>query len=152
MPQVIDHLRIIRSNILTATQDLSESQLTTVPPNFNNHILWNMGHVLATQQILIYKLSGNDMYLTPDFVERYRKGSYPGDTYPYHDDLSDIREQLVSTVDKLDADLSAGIFSNYEEYQTSFGVKLTTADEAVVFNNLHESLHLGYITAMKHLV
>jgi hypothetical protein len=46
-----------------------------VPEGFNNNIIWNIAHVIVTQQILVYKLSGLPMIVTDEMVEKYRKGT-----------------------------------------------------------------------------
>jgi hypothetical protein len=39
---------------------LDLAQLNIVPDGFNNSIAWNIAHILVTQQLLHYKLSGKD--------------------------------------------------------------------------------------------
>ena len=51
-------LNITRNNIINAIEGLSLEELNTVPKGFNNNVIWNVGHVVATQQLLCYKFSG----------------------------------------------------------------------------------------------
>jgi hypothetical protein len=67
--QDIETLREIRGFILRLVDGLSPEQLEAVPPGASNSILWNLGHLAVTQQLLHYKLSGLPMYL-PDEVSR----------------------------------------------------------------------------------
>ncbi len=39
-------------------ESLTLDQLNTKPKGFNNNIFWNIKHVVITQQLLTYKLSG----------------------------------------------------------------------------------------------
>jgi hypothetical protein len=32
-------------------------QLNTIPEGFNNNLIWNIGHIIVSQQLLVYKLS-----------------------------------------------------------------------------------------------
>ena len=42
------------------------------------------------------------------------------------------------------------IFSpDYTAYSTSFGIDLKNIQDAIIFNNMHESLHFGYAMAQK---
>ena len=150
MLQLADNLHIIRTNMLTVIDGLSMDQLTRIPSGFNNNMIWNLGHALATQQLLVYKLSGLPMKVDEAFVDRYRKGTSPGDQLPYEEDLAFIKSQLFPLAEKMGKDFEAQLFVHFQEYETSFGVKLHDAYEAATFNNLHETLHLGYMMAMKH--
>ncbi|WP_435577465.1 DinB family protein [Gilvibacter sp.] len=129
-------------------ENLSLEQLNTVPPNFRNNIFWNIKHVVVTQQLLVYNLSGLPMALTENEVAGYRKGSQvTGDVDQQAVDL--LRKQLFSLLDKTRADYNKGLFSRYKEYTVTTGTTLTDVDEAIEFNNFHEGLHLGYVMAIK---
>jgi hypothetical protein len=56
-------------------QGYTLEQLNKVHEGFNNNIIWNIAHVIVTQQILVYKLSGLPMIVTDEMVEKYRKGT-----------------------------------------------------------------------------
>ncbi|NQX77472.1 DinB family protein [Gilvibacter sp.] len=129
-------------------ENLSLEQLNTVPPNFRNNIFWNIKHVVVTQQLLVYNLSGLPMAITENEVAGYRKGSQvTGDVDQEAVDL--LRKQLFSLLDKTRADYNKGLFSRYKEYMVTTGTTLTDVDEAIEFNNFHEGLHLGYVMAIK---
>jgi hypothetical protein len=145
-------LRRSRTNFLALMDSVSPEQAATVPAGFNNNILWNAGHVVATQKILCYKLSGLPLGMPDDFIEKLRKGTSPKDWGQSPPDAALIRESLLSSVDQLRDDYKAGRFQNFTPYETSFGIKLETIEEAIRFNNVHESLHLGYAIALKRAV
>jgi hypothetical protein len=56
-------------------ENLTLDQLNKIPKGFNNNIFWNIAHTVATQQLLVYKLSGVPMLLEDSFVDTYRKGT-----------------------------------------------------------------------------
>jgi hypothetical protein len=141
-------LNITRNNILNAIKDLTLDQLTVVPEGFNNNIIWNVGHVVATQQLLCYKLSGSEMYLDNDFVDKYKKGTF-GTAELSQEELDYIVEQLLLLPTKLENDYSNNIFGGYTSYTTSYNITLSSIENAIEFNNVHDGLHLGYIMAMK---
>ena len=148
MKDHFNFLKIIRNNVLKAVEDLSLATINKIPKGFNNNIAWNLGHLVATQQLLCYALSGEQMYLENDFVNKYRKGSKPeGDIDQA--ELDFIKNQLIVLVDKTEDDYSNNFFQNYKEYTTSFNATLRTVEDAIVFNNIHEGVHLGYILAQK---
>ena len=47
-----------RTIFFKVLEDLSLEKLTTIPKGFSNTIFWNIKHVIITQQLLIYGLSG----------------------------------------------------------------------------------------------
>lgn len=141
-------LKTTRQHLLSIIDDLLPEQLTVSPPGFRNNILWNAGHVIVTQQLLFYGRAGQPMRVPDDFVERFRKGTLPEPSLSATT-IDFIRENLLTTVDRAAMDYQNGLFNKYEPYTTSYGVELHTFEEALQFINVHESLHLGYVMAMR---
>ncbi|GAB3343441.1 DinB family protein [Marivirga atlantica] len=143
--------RTIRNNFFKVISALSNEQLVKIPEGFNNNILWNFGHIIATQNILCYKLSGLPFSIDEDIIERYRKGTKPGSI----DNVTTEKELLIdlaqASSDQLEKDLGMGIFKTFTPYETSFGRKLNSIEDAVVFNNVHEGMHLGVIMSLRKL-
>lgn len=144
-------LKTTRANIIQLIDGLTIDQLNTIPDHFNNNLIWNLGHVLVTQQLLMYKLSGNECYISNDIIDQYRKGTRP-DYYVKQKELNYILENLFLTIDYAIDDLAGNKFKEYKTYPTSYNVELKSIRDAVVFNNIHEGLHYGYMMAIKKFV
>ena len=144
-------LNITRNNIINAIEGLSLEDLNTVPKGFNNNVIWNVGHVVATQQLLCYKFSGLKMSLDSDFITKYMKGSV-ADNDISQEEVDYILKQLKVLPAKLENDYTNGVFENYNTYTTSYNITLSAISEAIQFNNVHEGLHFGYIMALKKLI
>jgi len=129
-------------------EKFSLEELNKVPDGFRNNLIWNIAHVIVTQQLLVYNLSGLPMLTTNTMVEAYKKGSKV-ETNVSQEDVDEIKALLFSSVEKLKADYEAGIFKNYKAYTTSTNSTMTNVEEAIAFNNFHEGIHLGYILALK---
>ncbi len=140
-----------RTNIRSIMSGLSLEQMNTIPEGFNNNILWNAGHVVATSLLLTYGLSGLEAPLGADLIPRFRKGTRPEGPYT-EADLQYILELLDSALTRLEQDYQAGIFQEFRSYQTSFGVQLASVEEGIQFNVVHESMHLGNMLSMRKLV
>jgi hypothetical protein len=141
-------LNITRNNILNSIKDLSLSELNKIPIGFNNNVIWNVGHIVATQQLLCYKMSGLDMALDAAFIAKYMKGSFAvGDAS--QEELDYIVKQLKELPAKVEADYANQLFKEYNTYTTSYNITLNDVEQAIQFNNVHEGLHLGYIMALK---
>lgn len=136
-----------RQHFLSILKKHSIEELNTIPEGFNNNLIWNAGHCLSSQQGLQYGLSGLEMKIDQSFVEKFKKGSSP---LIQHDQntVNQIKTLLLETSDQLKEDYNSGIFKNYNEYQTSYGITLQSIEDAIPFNNGHEMLHLGYMMAL----
>lgn len=151
MNQHFDHHLTIRQNILNACADLTLDQINAIPEGFNNSIGWNLAHVVVTQQLLLYKMSSNEMVVPEKLVSGFRKGTKP-DGRMSQEELDQVKELMQATSFQARADHERGLFQQYKVYETSFGVKLAGIEDAIIFNNIHEAMHLGTIKAMKNLV
>ena len=61
--------RIILKRFL---EEISLDDLNKIPEGFSNNIIWNIAHVVVTQQLLVYKLSGLPMHVSEEMVAKYR--------------------------------------------------------------------------------
>ena len=68
--------RVIRRNLADVLQKTSHQDLMMIPDGFNNNIYWNIAHCVATQQLLIYYLSGNPFRIDKYWIETYKKEHY----------------------------------------------------------------------------
>ncbi len=147
----LDILTTTRRLLQKATVDLSPETLSRIPDGFNNNVLWNVGHVVVTQQLLCYKLSGMALGVDDATVEMFCKGSSPKDwaTTPDYQALLGPLHGLVETTRR---DYAAGRFGGYNTYTTSTGYTLSSIEDAIAFNNFHEGIHLGYVLALRRVL
>ncbi|TVZ52779.1 DinB family protein [Dokdonia sp. Hel_I_53] len=127
-------------------------QLNKIPKGFNNNLVWNIGHSIATQQLLTYGLSGVKPQIDMDFINTYKKGTRPEKDVS-QDDVNSIHKMLFSTLETLEEDYKMGLFSTFKEYTLSTtGGVLSKVEHAIEFNNFHEGLHLGCCIQLSKLV
>jgi hypothetical protein len=144
-------LEVTRKNALELTKDLTEAELLVIPPGFRNNLLWNMGHMLTSQQRLCYGQSDLPMHIPESLLPLFRKGTDPTH-WKQLPDTGAVRKGLAETSTILRKDLEAGIFSDYQPYQTSFGVLLENIRDALAFSNVHENIHFGVMLSLKKIV
>ncbi len=149
--QAIEMLFQIRSLIARAVADLPEDAFFAIPPGFDNNIAWNLGHIIVTQQALLYRLSGLPLYVSREQVAMFRTGTFPAD-WSVKPDIASLLVQLADHPHQLVEDFQAGKFQTYQPYTTSTGVTLNSFEEAVAFNGFHEGLHLGAILSLKNFL
>ena len=151
MKTQFDILKKSRELTLKAINGLTLEQLHTIPTGFKNHIAWNVAHMVVTQQLLHYKLSGLDCLAPDELIEEHRKGTSPTKTFS-NEEFEEVKELLAGLPDTLEEDFNEGIFETYTEYPTSTGFVLDSLNTAINFNNYHEGIHLGIILSIKKLV
>lgn len=137
-----------RKIMATFLDAFSLEDLNKVPKNFNNNLVWNIAHLVVTQQLLTYSLSGLPMHVSDELVEKYKKDSkVHGDVS--QEEVNEIKSLLFSTIEKTKEDYKKGVFNTFKPYTTSTNSTLNSFEEAMEFNNFHEGIHLGYILALK---
>jgi len=151
MRRLIDIIKQPRLLVLKEIENFSTEQLNKIPEGFNNNIAWNLGHMIAAQQGICYKRSGLDITITEDFFHTYKPGTKP-EKFIDTAEITFIKEQLFTTLEQLEADMNTGIFVNYTQVMTRYGIELNSIDEAISFLPFHEGLHIGYIMSLRKLV
>lgn len=148
MQSQLDILKATRNNYLKQLDGISLEHLNAIPEGYNNNLIWNAAHAIVTQQLLCYAMSGVEVKLPKAIIALYRKGAKP--TGPVSQvEVDQIKKWLTESIEWLAEDIKAGTFKTFKEYATSYGYTLTSIEDAVAFNNVHEGMHLGYIIALK---
>jgi hypothetical protein len=137
--------RKILYKFLTSTP---KEQLLKIPEGYRNNIWWNIAHVVVTQQLLVYNLSGQRMKVPSNLVEKFKKGTVPDGTAT-DEELDSIKTFLFSAVESTQKDYEKGVFNNFNEYTTSANVTLKDVEDAIAFNLFHEGLHLGVVLSLQ---
>lgn len=140
-----------RTMVSKILENHSLEQLNKIPEGFSNNLIWNIAHVVVTQQLLVYKLSGLPMIVSDEMVEKYKKGTKPEQEVTQAE-VDEIMTLMFTTINKTKEDYESGIFKNFQEYPTSTGFILNTVEDAMAFNNFHEGLHIGILMCLRKLV
>ena len=145
-----DTLRTTRRALAAVVDAMAPDARTAVPPGFRNHVLWNVGHLAVTEQLLTCGLAGRPLHVPDEMVAAFRKGTAPGGwdrTWTWEE----VREPFLSLPDRTEADLAAGPPPSFREYTTTPGVVLRSVEDALRFNLYHEGLHLGAVLALRRV-
>jgi hypothetical protein len=148
MKIVLEQTLAIRKGFYGILKTTPREELLKIPTGYNNNIWWNIAHVVVTQQILVYKLSGLSMQVPAELVAKFQKGTTPDGTAT-DEEIEQVKKLLFSTIEKTIEDYDNGVFKSYNEYATSANVTLKTVDDAFPFNFFHEGLHYGSILALR---
>ncbi len=138
-----------RAALKKIIENLSLTDLNAIPKGFNNNVIWNIGHIVVTEQLLVYKLSGLQPMVSDVLIDKYKKDSKP-DGKASQEEVNEIKDLLLSTIERTAKDYKIGAFKTYNEYTVSTtGNTLKNVDDALNFALLHEGMHVGYILALK---
>jgi hypothetical protein len=135
--------------------DLPAEALTVIPEGWRNHLLWHIGHLTLVQQALIYGMSGTPMPMDgadfKHFMTWFGRDSSPLDwkQVPEAAHVLELHDRLWRSMGD---DLAAERFQGYRPYATAMGVTISTVEEALAFNNVHEGIHYGLMLRLKHAV
>lgn len=140
-----------RKSYLKIIENYSLEQLNKIPEGFSNNLIWNLGHIIVSQQGLVYRLSGLPMHITLEMMDTYKNGSKPKGNVT-QEEVDALKNLLFSLLEKTKEDYSNGLFTTYNEYTTGTGFHLSTTKEAMEFNNYHEAIHLGFMMNIRKFI
>jgi uncharacterized damage-inducible protein DinB len=151
MNKAIDNLKKTRLFLLNIIEELSEAQLNEIPEGFNNNVIWNITHLLATQQMFCYVRTGQQPVIHEQYIEQYKPGTKP-EPFVAAQAIATIKTLLTATTYQLENDYTNNLFVNYESWSTRSGIAINTIEDAIQFMAFHEGMHTGYIMALKRVL
>lgn len=129
----------------------SLEELNKIPEGFSNNLLWNIGHIIVVQQLLVYKLSGVPAMISTEMIEKYQKGTKPEHNVTQQE-VDEIKVLLFSTLEKTKQDLAQNVFQKYMEFTSMSGFTMKSAQNAIEFNNYHEAMHTGIMMQIRKFI
>ncbi len=151
MEALFNSWKTSRKLFMTFFENYSLDQLNKIPEGFNNNLIWNIGHVIVAQQRLIYTGSNQQANISDSLVSKYQPGTRP--TEPVSQaEADELKTLLTSVIEPTIADFHKGIFVSYNERTTLTGFHLSSIQDAFLFNNYHEGIHLGCMMSIKKFV
>lgn len=137
-----------RPRLLQQAELCPPDKQTAIPEGFNNHILWQLGHVLTVTDAIAFGLAGEASALPASYKPLFGNGSKPRewpDEVPAWDTIiRQLREQQESIKATFAGKLDRAVNENFQ--------KAETAGELLLAGIAHETNHLGTINAMMKLL
>lgn len=140
-----------RSLYLKYLENYTLEQLNKIPEGFSNNLIWNIAHIVVSQQKLVYTLSGLPMHISKEMMEKYQNGSIP-EVNVKQGEVDQIKLLLISLINQTKSDYENEIFKEFTPYQTKTGFYLGSLKEALQFNNYHEGIHFGIMMQIKKFI
>jgi len=140
-----------RKRIASIMDGLNADQLNTVPAGLDHNIIWNIGHIITSQQLFMYKRSDVPVKLSDEVIDNYKAGSPVRVDVPA-DEIEYLRGNLLKTLEQVRQDYETGVLKGFKAFELRSGVKLETIEDAISFHAFHEGVHLGWIITIAKLV
>ncbi|RAJ77538.1 DinB family protein [Chitinophaga dinghuensis] len=151
MKHAITIIRNFRSQALQLFDTYSEEQLNQVPEGFNNNILWNLGHLIASDQQIWYMASNHPLRIDKPFIDTFRRGTKPEQPYDAAT-IQQVKNFMIQPIDDFVADYNTGMFSEYNTWTPLVGGPVTSLDEAIAFSAFHHGLHASAINRIRKFI
>ena len=134
-----------RAAIVKTLKGVSPEALDVVPEGFNNNIRWQLGHILVTAELFLFK--GQEK-LSASYNTLFGPGSKPANWAGDVPSIATLLEQLNEQLARIQ-----------EVDTTTFEIKLEkpfigneTVGELAAMGAFHEAMHVGQIQALKQIV
>lgn len=153
MQQVFNITQTSRKILSQYLENYTLEQLNKVPVGFNNNLIWNIAHIVVVQQMLVYNLSGLPMMISPEMVEKYKRGTKP-EADVSQEEVDKIKALLFETIAQTKSDFENNRFATttYNTFTTQLGFTMKTAEEAMQFNYFHEAMHVGMMMSIRKFI
>lgn len=152
---LFQQMEFIRMRTLAVVDATSEHMADEVPEGFRNSIRWNLGHILLSQENLLYSFVGETdrISLPPEYRELFgfntSHKTWDSLTPPT---MSELRERLEAQPLRIKETFSGRLDETGDKpFVLGEHTTLTTLGEVLSFTNWHEGLHQGTITAIKRV-
>ncbi|UQZ82604.1 DinB superfamily protein [Paenibacillus konkukensis] len=133
-----------RGKLLELLEACPEAQREEVPQGFNNHLLWQAGHLVTVTDGIVLGFSGEPSAVPATYRGLFGNGTKPADWTgepPAWDTLiAQLREQSGQLEAALSGKMDAPVKENF--------FKAETVGELLQAVMLHDNQHLGMINAM----
>jgi len=151
MDKLFETALFTRKALLQILENLTQEQMLRIPEPHRNSVFWNVAHLMVTQQLLMYRLSGMPLHIEEGFVECYGKGSVASEEVS-SEDIEFVRKNIIPLCERAQRDYEKGLFQSYKPYMTSTGIELKSLEDGLKFSAFHDGIHLGVILSLKKLV
>ncbi|GAB2571581.1 DinB family protein [Gracilibacillus alcaliphilus] len=138
------------SSIQLLDSVISEEQADVIPNGYSNSLRWNLGHISAAQEGIMYYFGMNQSGEIPSKIqEAFKTGTSPNDwsatpltLYEIRELLLEQKKRMIETFSGRLGDEAANVFAFQDK-------RLTRVGDLFVFTLWHEGWQQGVINGMK---
>lgn len=142
---IIKQFARTRQTLIKTLEGVAEESVKMIPEGFNNNILWQVGHILNTGELFLFKGQRN---LPANYRELFGPGSSPA---IWSTDVPSLETLLAQLQEQADRIQKINVEGFAELLEKSF-IGNNTVGELAAMGAFHEALHVGQIQMLKRLV
>jgi uncharacterized damage-inducible protein DinB len=143
-------LRFARGLLTTMTDDIPADRVTFQPVAGNNHVLWVLGHVAYSDDVIRCTLEGGASTFPKEWAPLFKDGSEPTDDakrYPAPAELrrvlGETRQALIKWFSSMnEAQLAKPLPKSWQAFARSQGELMSSIAA-------HETFHAGQLSAVR---
>lgn len=144
--------KVVRQMTIGKIEAISEEFFDVQPPQFNNTIRWNLGHIISATDGLIFQRITQTSNLPEGFADFFRGGTKPADwttTPPTKAELIDLLKSQLHMLEEAFANrLDEKLSTPVQIRDFTFG----TVGEVINFASVHEAIHSTVISDLLKVI
>lgn len=149
---ILNTFNIVRQMTLGKIESIHEDLFDVQPPQFNNTIRWNVGHMISTLNSLVFTRIDGKSLIPQEFTDLFKGGTRPSEwsiTPPSKAELVDLLKKQLNDLNET--------FGNRIDEQLGSPLqirdfKIETAGEVIGFAMYHEGLHVSTINDLLKVI
>jgi hypothetical protein len=149
---IMNTVNITRIMTISKVESLSDELFDVQPPQFNNTIRWNLGHIIAVMDSLVFKRITETSYLPEGFADLFKSGTKPSDwttTPPTKDELVSLLKKQLNDLNETFASRADEALANPFQIRD---FKFETVGDVIGFAIIHEGQHSTIVSDLVKVI
>lgn len=147
----LELIAYVRHSVLKLTDGFSVEQMNRIPDKMKNNLVWNLGHMIFTQQMLCYGLGGLKPAIDTAYFAEFAPDTLPA-RHIGQEEIFRIRTTFEHSFECLVNDVEANNLDGYKPWKLPTGIAIDTIYDAMATNAIHEGRHFGVVISLAKLV
>lgn len=149
---IFDQFEFARNITLHVANDITEENADVIPNGFPNSLRWQLGHVYASVEGIVFHMSNEKVNLPDGYAELFNRGTRPADWKITPPKVDEIMPLLSEQVGRVKETFSGRLDEKLPQPMNAGPLTLETIGELLAFASFHESEHIGCIKSLKNAI
>jgi hypothetical protein len=149
---IINTLNVARQMTIGKVESINEELFNVQPSQFNNTITWNVGHLIAVMDSLLFQRINQTSKLPEGFADLFKGGTRPSDWIVAPPSVVELVELLKKQLNDLNETFANRIEEKLSSPLQIRDFKLETVGDVIGFAIVHEGMHTTTISNMVKVI
>ena len=149
---IFDQFEFARNITLHVAKDINEENADIIPNGFPNSLRWQLGHVYASVEGIVFHMANETLNLPEGYGELFNRGTRPADWKVTPPKLDEIMPLLTEQVNRVKETFTGRLDEKLSQPMNAGSLTLQTIGELLSFASFHESEHIGCMKSLKSAV